>query len=187
VKELAYHAEVLDSMKLDTSAKIQIHVGGVYGNKEKSVERFVERFENLDEEIKRRLAIENDDRRYDLKDCIQIHGATGIPVLFDLFHHEINNSGEAIPEALGLCMKTWKKNDGLPMVDYSSQQSGRRQGKHAETLDLDQFRNFLELTKPFDYDLMLEIKDKEQSALQATGIALQDYRFHVMLRNFADT
>ncbi|UCC28192.1 MAG: UV DNA damage repair endonuclease UvsE, partial [Candidatus Bathyarchaeota archaeon] len=180
VKELAYHADVLDSMKLDASARIQIHVGGVYKDKEKSAERFIERFEDLDTQIKRRLVIENDDRRYDLKDCIQIHYATGIPVLFDLFHHEINNSGETIMEAFELFTKTWKQNDGLPMVDYSSQESGKRQGKHAETLDLDQFRNFLESTKPFDYDLLLEIKDKEQSALKAMEIASNDHRFRMI-------
>ncbi len=177
VRELAYHAEVLDLMELDKSARIQIHVGGVYGNKEQSKERFVERFENLDEEIKRRLVIENDDKRYGLKDCIQIHGVTGTPVLFDLFHHEIGNSGETIPEAFELFTKTWEKKDGLPMVDYSSQQSGKRQGEHAETLDLNNFKNFLEVTRPFDYDLMLEIKDKEQSALKAVEIASQDDRF----------
>ncbi len=97
-----------------------------------------------------------------------------------MFHHEINNSGETITEAFELFTKTWKQNDGLPMVDYSSQQSGKRQGKHAETLDLGQFRNFLESTKPYDYDLMLEIKDKEQSALKAMGIASSDHRLQTI-------
>ncbi|HUV02937.1 MAG TPA: hypothetical protein VMW67_05800 [Desulfobacteria bacterium] len=33
VKELLYHAEVLDLMELDTTAKIQLHVGGVPANR----------------------------------------------------------------------------------------------------------------------------------------------------------
>ncbi len=164
-------------MELDTSARIQIHVGGVYGDKKKSMEKFVERFESLDEEIKRRLVIENDDKSYSLKDCIKIHGVIGIPVLFDRLHHEVNNSGETILEAFELFQNTWEKKDGLPMVDYSSQRSGKRQGEHAETLDLDNFKDFLEGTRPFDYDLMLEIKDKEQSALRAVELASQDDRF----------
>lgn len=36
LKELKYHAEILDLMKLDKTAKIQLLVGGVYGDKEKS-------------------------------------------------------------------------------------------------------------------------------------------------------
>ncbi len=89
----------------------------------------------------------------------------------------MHNSGETILEVSELFTKKWKKKDGLPMADYSSQQSRKRQGKHAETLDLNNFKNFLEVTRPFDYDLMLEIKDKEQSALKAVEIALQDDRF----------
>ena len=180
VRELTYHAEVLDLMKLDTSAKIQIHVGGVYGDKGKSMKRFVERFEKLDEIIKRRLVIENDERRHGLEDCLQISAETGIPVLFDVLHHEVNNSGETMIEAFQLFTRTWKEKDGLPMVDYGSQQEGSLKGKHRKSISSERFRNFLEETKPFDFDIMLEIKDKEKSALKAIEIASQDDRFLVV-------
>ncbi len=63
------------------------------------------------------------------------------------------------------------------MVDYCSQESGKMKGKHAETIDLGHFKNFLEMTKPFDFDLMLEIKDKEKSAVKAVEAASRDFRF----------
>ena len=63
------------------------------------------------------------------------------------------------------------------MVDYSSQERGKIRGRHAEAIDLDHFNNFLEMTKPFDFDLMLEIKDKEKSAVKAVEAATRDFRF----------
>jgi UV DNA damage endonuclease len=179
VRELIYHAQVLDLMKLDTSAKIQIHVGGTYRDRDRSMIRFVERFEKLDMIVKRRLVIENDDRCYGLRDCLQISAKTRIPVLFDVFHHEVNSSGETIQEAFGLFTKTWKEKDGLPMVDYSSQMAGHKIGKHAEAINLEHFREFLDKSKPYDFDIMLEIKDKQTSALKAIEIASQDNRFLV--------
>jgi len=166
-------------MELETSAKIQIHVGGVYGDKKASMRRFAERFEMLDEIVRRRLVIENDDRRYNLKDCLKISAEVGIPLLFDVFHHEVNNSEETVKEAFELFTPTWKQEDRLPMVDYSSQLTSDRKGKHAETLNLGIFREFLKETKPFDFDIMLEIKDKEMSTLKAMEIASQDDRFSV--------
>lgn len=177
VRELTYHTEVLNLMGLDTSAKIQIHIGGVYGDKKRSKQRFISRFEKLENAIKSRLVIENDDKRYDLKDCIHIHKVIGVPILFDLFHHENNNRGETIPQAFEFFTQTWKESDGLPMVDYSSQERGKIKGRHAEAIDLDHFNNFLEMTKPFDFDLMLEIKDKEKSAVKAVEAATRDFRF----------
>jgi UV DNA damage endonuclease len=170
VKELLYHAEVLDLMELDTTAKIQLHVGGVYGDKATSIQRFINRFDALDDRIQRRLVIENDDRLYTLQDCLQIHADTGIPVLFDMYHHKLNNTGETVREAFELFTKTWSEEDGVPMVDYSSQEQGARSGKHAESIGVDQFTQFIEATNEFDFDIMLEIKDKEASALKAVNV-----------------
>lgn len=167
-RELAYHAQVLDLMNLDASAKIQIHIGGVYGNKEESMRRFVERFYRLDDAIRRRLAIENDDKLYCLRDCLNISADTGSPILFDVFHHGRYNSGESVQQAIESIMGTWnKKRDGIPMVDYSSQMCDGSPNQHAETLDMSDFGAFLKCTSRYDFDIMLEIKDKEKSALKA--------------------
>jgi UV DNA damage endonuclease len=179
VRELAYHARVLDLMTLDTSAKIQIHVGGTYRDKDQSMIRFVERFETLDELVKRRLVLENDDRRYSLSDCLQLSAETSVPVVFDVFHHSVNDSGETIPEAFKLVTRTWRETDGLPMVDYSSQKAGHTMGTHVNTINVEHFRRFLDASRPYDFDVMLEIKDKELSALKAVEIASRDDRFLV--------
>ncbi len=177
LKELLYHAEILDSMKLNTSAKIQIHVGGVYNDKTKSIKRFITRYKSIDDRIKRRLVIENDDKSYCLRDCLLIHEQTQIPIVFDIFHHSINNAGEELEEAFALFTKTWQRKDGLPMVDYSHQKRGSQKGHHASSLNKKTFKNFLAKTKPYDFDIMLEIKDKEKSAVNAVQIASGDARF----------
>jgi len=53
------------------------------------------------------------------------------------------------------------------MLDYSSQSKGERKGKHATTLDTSLFRKLIMESQSVDYDLMLEIKDKEISAILA--------------------
>ena len=176
IAELRYHAEILDLMNLDATARIQIHVGGVYRDREAAIRRFIDRAAGLDDAILRRLAIENDDQRFPLADCLRIHEETGLPVIFDVFHHRLNNHGEPFPRALASAAMTWKGADGIPMVDYSSQEKGKRKGTHATRLDARLFRRFLLESRPYDMDIMLEIKDKEKSALEALGIARDDPR-----------
>lgn len=168
INELKYHCNILDAMDLDQTAKIQIHVGGVYGDKPKAIKKFIECYSTLSEAIKERMTIENDDHLFNLKDCLEIHQQTGIPIIFDNFHHEcFNYSKESIIQAIKKASLTWKVKDGLPMLDYSSQSRGERKGKHATTLDPLLFCKFIMETQRLDFDLMLEIKDKEKSALAA--------------------
>lgn len=169
--EIQYHTDLLNLLGTDESHKIQLHVGGVYDNKDESMKRFINRYNKLNLSIRKRLVIENDDLSYSTRDCIQISKKTGIPVVFDVFHHQLNNHGEKYEKVLREVANTWQIKDGLPMVDFSSQEPEKKPGRHAETLDPDLFTEFLHKTQGIPFDIMLEIKDKEQSVLKALKIA----------------
>eukprot|EP00742_Colponemidia_sp_Colp-10_P006639 GILJ01007117.1.p1 GENE.GILJ01007117.1~~GILJ01007117.1.p1 ORF type:complete len:477 (-),score=70.22 GILJ01007117.1:147-1364(-) len=170
VEELRYHCRLLDAMGLDETCKVQIHVGGVYGDKAAAKARFVDVYKTMPAMIKKRLVIENDDRLFTLRDCLDIHKETHIPVLFDNLHHECLNEGEPMRDALVSALKTWSSTDGVPMIDYSSQQPDARKGNHAATLNANHFKQFVDLVGDLEFDAMLEIKDKERSALKAQAI-----------------
>jgi UV DNA damage endonuclease len=184
-KELKYHVQIFDLMKLDASAKVQIHVGGVYGDKTKSIERFVTRFGMLDDSIIQRLVIENDDKLYDLNDCLKINAQIQIPILLDVFHHKLNNSESlTTAESIQLAAKTWnRKRDGVLMVDYSSQEPSGLPRQHSDTIDIEDFGLLLKETESLDFDIMLEIKDKEKSAIKAINLATKVGRTHNLLKN----
>jgi len=182
IRELEYHVRVLELLELDAAAKVQIHVGGVYGDRAESLARFARNWVRLPAAVRRRLVVENDDRNYPLGDCLELHARCGIPVLFDAFHHAILNRGEPLAEALAAAARTWSAADGLPMVDYSSQAPDARPGTHVHSLDAADFRKFLRDSRPHDFDLMLEIKDKERSALRALALAAGDPRLQLAAR-----
>lgn len=174
VQELFYHAEVLDLLGLDESAKIQIHAGGVYGDKIKSMKKFVKRYRELPAKITKRLVIENDERLFDVRDCLSLHHATGIPVVFDAFHFSCKNRAEALGDVFFRTHQTWTQGDGILIVDYSSQKPGSRTGTHSDSIDIMDFRKFLCETKCFDFDIMCEIKDKERSAIKAREVVKEE-------------
>ena len=176
IAELSYHAEVLDRFGLDASAKVQIHLGGVYADREGSIARFIEAYRALDPCLRCRLVIENDDGRYSASDCLAVSDACSVPVVLDILHHEVYGDGQQLEPLLDAVAATWMPTDGLPLVDYASQAPGRRRGVHAASLDDAHFARFLAESAHWDMDLMLEIKDKEASALRATALASGDPR-----------
>ncbi len=98
IEELRYHADLLDLMGVE--GNVQIHVGSSKGGKEGGTERFMENFSLLPENVKSRLVAENDDRVYKVKDCLEVWGRTGTPVVLDNLHHSLNNDGERLEEVL---------------------------------------------------------------------------------------
>ena len=172
IKELEYHTDLLDLMTQDYSAKVQIHIGGVYGDKEKSKKQFISNYKTLlSANIKKRLVIENDDHLYNLKDCIEIHEYIGIPILFDVFHHLCFDTNLPLHIALQIANNTWNHSkDGIMMIDYSNQELNQRKGKHSHTLDIKQFEKFILSVSNLDFDIILEIKDKEKSAKKAIEV-----------------
>ncbi|GAA4495874.1 UV DNA damage repair endonuclease UvsE [Hymenobacter ginsengisoli] len=175
VAELVYQGSMLDLMELDSTAKLQIHAGGAYGDKGTALARWVDTFHTLlPEAVKARLVVENDDRLYSLRECLSLHDETGVPILFDNFHHECLNHGEPMRLALRLAAATWQPTrDGVLMMDYSSQAPGERRGKHTDTLVPELFQRFLTDLDGLDVDMMLEIKDKEASAVRGIQLLRQ--------------
>ncbi|MCC9167807.1 UV DNA damage repair endonuclease UvsE [Pontibacter harenae] len=173
IAELVYQGTILDLMGLDTTAKLQIHGGGAYGDKATALGRFAGVYHNqLPDAVKARLCVENDDRTYSLQDCLYLHQLTGVPIIFDNLHHECINNGEPMREAVEMAAQTWHpEHDGILMMDYSAQALGERKGKHVQSIPEQLFHDFLAETEGLDMDIMLEIKDKEASALKAVEVA----------------
>lgn len=167
IQDLRYHCDVMDLMGLDASHKMILHVGGVYGDKEASMKRFIQVYETLSVNIRNRLVIENDDRYYHIEDVLFIANQCGMPVVFDNLHHKLHapQTECELYEWLYMANLTWKKEDGLQKIHYSEQEEGKRAGAHARRISIDPFLSFVQ-NLPFDLDIMLEVKDKNFSALK---------------------
>jgi len=168
VAELDYHARLLEAFGLDGSHKIVVHAGGVYGDASAAAERFARAFARLSPAARARLVLENDER-WSLADVLPLARRIGVPVVFDVFHHELRPSLPelAVREAVLLAAETWGPGDGRQEVHFSTQEPGRRAGAHSETIDLDAFARFADEVGDLELDCVLEVKDKERSALRA--------------------
>lgn len=168
IEDLNYHARVLDSLGVNAEHKIVLHIGGVYQDKKAASERFMSIYEMLPEEVKRRLVIENDDKSYKIEDVLEIGRRMEIPVIFDNLHNAVNPSetGYSDSEWIVLCGKTWKDYDGVQKIHYSQQDIQKRAGSHSNTIQIREFMKFYEELSDRDIDIMLEVKDKNLSAVK---------------------
>lgn len=166
IEEIAYSAAFLDALGMDTASKIVIHLGGIYGDKPAALARFVETVTALGDSLRRRLVIENDERSYTPTDALWVSARTALPVVFDNLHYAANPGPGWLDDLLEQIFATWKPEDGVPKVHFSSQAPGGRIGHHADYADPDEFQAWrLRWAQFGDFDLMLEAKAKDEALL----------------------
>ena len=169
IKELNKHSEIMDLMGLSATVynKINIHVGGAYGDKKATLNRWCDNFNKLNDSTKSRLTIENDDKAnmYSVGELYWgIHKVVGIPIVFDYYHHKFCTGGLSEQEALLVAAKTWPK-DIVQCCHYSE---SRRKEHLDESIRAQAHSDRITDTiKSYglDIDVVVEAKHKELAVL----------------------
>lgn len=167
--DLSYHASFLDALDAPPSCKIILHVGGVYGDKQAAMERFSANYKKLPENVRKRLVLENDERCFAIHEVLELCTALSIPAVMDVLHHAILPAphGTAL-EWLHACAATWKPQDGRQKIHYSQQEPGGKKGAHSQTIAVKPFMEFMQSLGSMELDTMLEVKDKNISAIKCS-------------------
>lgn len=163
IKGLEYHNDIFSSMGLSASAKLVIHVGGLYGNKAQSIDRFVKNFDLLPQYIKDRIILENDDKVYTAADVLGICQKLDIPMVLDVHHDLCNGGSTGLRELIEDIFNTWNGQALVPKVHISSPKSEKNFRSHADYIDHEFFLDFLKAAKRAgrDFDVMIEAKNKD--------------------------
>ena len=93
--DLEQDALLLDSLDQPAESVVVVHVGGVYGDREAALGRWVSSFERLSDRAQRRLVVEHDETSFALADVLWLHERTGVRVVYDLHHDRCNPSAGA--------------------------------------------------------------------------------------------
>ncbi len=189
IREFVAAATMLDLMGCGPEGVVVTHVGGLYGDREGSTARFIERFNTvLPEVARRRLVLENDDVSFGVADTLRIHAQTGIRLIFDHQHHSCINDGTLThEEACCAVLETWGGN-GRPKIHFSSprtenrlvsrldKESGKKKDfeaaplarQHADMIDAATFIPFARAVRQtcgIEFDVMCEAKSKDLAVL----------------------
>jgi len=170
IAELDAHSTQMDLMGLPESpqAKINIHVGGAYGEHDKALDRFCRNFARLAQNTQARLTVENDDRPslYSTKMLYDgVFSKVGVPIVFDSHHHELGPQDIDYHDAFYLARDTWQSRGVKQQCHHSNskrdyEDSSVRASAHSDWY-YTPFENFGE-----SVDLVLECKKKEQALLK---------------------
>lgn len=169
IVDLEYQSEVFDLMGLKPSHwnKINIHAGGTYGDKARTLARFCQNFKRLSENLRARLTVENDDRvsLYGVADLVTVYETIGTPIVFDYFHHALNPGELTQEEAFLMAYNTW---DVRPVFHYSDSRQEREDPKARREAHADWLYTPVN-TYGRDVDIVFESKMKELSILRLRG------------------
>jgi len=135
IQELEYQARLAKAVGADV---INIHAGGVYGDKSAALQRFCQVFPSLSESVRSRLTLENDDISYTVLDLLPVCEKLSIPLVYDVHHHRCNQDGLSVEEATRLAGETWLRAGREQYCHISSPKAGWGGGNprpHADYID----------------------------------------------------
>tara|TARA_B110001450_G_scaffold206461_1_gene196570 strand:+ start:2856 stop:3635 length:780 start_codon:yes stop_codon:yes gene_type:complete len=169
IRDLKYHADILDIMELDQNSVMVIHGGGVYNNKKQTIERWCENYEKLPENIKKRLVLENCEKNFSIKDCLIVSEKVNVPIVFDTHHYDcykkihseekFENPEYYIPKIL----ETWNKRN-IKVKFHVSEQGTGKIGHHSDYIEIIP-EYLLDIPEKYnkEIDIMIEAKMKEKA------------------------
>lgn len=128
IRELAYHAFVMDSLGLPQTPECPINI---HGGKRGAVTRLIEGINRLPHNVKTRLTLENDETCWSVSDLLPIAAETGVPIVFDSHHHAFNEGGLNGEAAMLAAAATWPS--GIrPVQHLSNTEPGMEGGSFTE-------------------------------------------------------
>ena len=164
VEILEYHYKIMDAIGIKDKIII-LHVGSSACGKKASITRFINNFNKLPDHIKKCIAVENDDKVYNIKDVLELCHKINVPMVLDYHHFICNNEKEDINDYLKEIIDTW---DGkLPKMHFSSPKSKLKKEfrSHNDYINKECFIKFINILKKQDkdIDIMLEAKAKDDA------------------------
>lgn len=129
IKELSHHAWVFDKMGFSHSPYSAINI---HGGKSDRLAQLIQVVRNLPDNVRSRLTFENDESAYNLVDLLEVHTATGIPVVWDSHHHTFNDADLSLDDAYGLAVYTWKNTGVKPLQHLSNTTPGLENGSFTD-------------------------------------------------------
>ena len=163
---LKFHKNMLKAFKIK-NPKMILHVGSSVFGKKNSIKRFINNFNTLDDEIKKMLIIENDDKIFNIIDVLDLCNKINVPMVLDYHHFMCNNSGECLKNYVEKIFNTWNNDELVPKVHFSSPKNKTKKEfrSHHDYVDSDEFIKFIEDVKFLnrDFDIMIEAKMKDDA------------------------
>lgn len=161
---LEYHYKIMDAIGIKDKIII-LHVGSSACGKKASITRFINNFNKLPDHIKKCIAVENDDKVYNIKDVLELCHKINVPMVLDYHHFICNNEKEDINDYLKEIIDTW---DGkIPKMHFSSPKSKLKKEfrSHSNYINKECFIKFINILKKQDkdIDIMLEAKAKDDA------------------------
>lgn len=170
---LKYHYNILEALHIKNKI-IVLHVGSSVFGKTNSIKRFINNFNKLPIYIQKCIAIENDDKIYNIDDCLDLCNKLNIPFILDYHHHICNHVNMNIDYEK--ILKTWTIK---PKMHFSSPKNKTKKDfrSHHDYIEPLDFINFIN-TLPFDVDIMLEAKAKDEALFRLTRqLKYYDFKF----------